>query len=65
MDSLFAAHPALTVGEEQNRRVRCGNDFAYEGVPGTFRLYDEAGEFLALAESGEGRMKVIKSFFEV
>ena len=65
VDSLFAAHPALTVGEEQNRRVRCGNDFAYEGVPGTFRLYDEAGEFLALAESSEGRMKVIKSFFEV
>ena len=65
LDSIFRAYPPLTLGEEETRRVRCGNDFATEAEAGTYRLYDGEGAFLALAESSEGRMKTIKNFFEV
>ena len=65
LDSIFRAYPPLNLGEEETRRVRCGNDFAAEAEAGTYRLYDGEGAFLALAESSEGRMKTIKNFFEV
>lgn len=65
LDSLFRAYPALTVNAEQNRRVRCGNTIRTEAANGTYRLYDEAGEFLALAAAESGIMTTIKNFFEV
>ena len=65
LDSIFRAYPSLTLGEEETRRVRCGNDFPAPAMTGTYRLYDSAGAFLALAEASEGRMKTIKNFFEV
>ncbi len=65
LDSLFRAFPALTLKGEEVRRVRCGNDFPTAAEGGTYRLYDESGAFLALAEALEGRMKTIKNFFEV
>ena len=65
LDSLFRAFPALTLKGEEVRRVRCGNDFPTAAAGGTYRLYDESGAFLALAEALEGRMKTIKNFFEV
>ena len=65
LDSLFRAYPALTVDEEQNRRVRCGNTIRMETTDGSYRLYDAAGEFLALAEAKDGIVTTIKNFFEV
>jgi tRNA pseudouridine55 synthase len=65
LDSLFRAYPALKLGEEETRRVRCGNDFPAAAEAGTYRLYDGSGAFLALAEASAGRMKTIKNFFEV
>ena len=65
LDSIFRAYLSLTLGEEEARRVRCGNDFPTPAEAGTYRLYDPSGAFLALAESSEGRMKTIKNFFEV
>ena len=65
LDSIFRSWPVLTLGEEETRRVRCGNDFPTASEAGTYRLYDESGAFLALAEASEGRMKTIKIFFEV
>ena len=65
LDSIFRACPSLTLGEEEARRVRCGNDFATDSETGTYRLYDSAGAFLALGAASAGRMKTIKSFFEV
>ena len=65
LDSLFRAYPALNVDEEQNRRVRCGNTIRMEAADGTYRLYDTAGEFLALAEVKGGIVTTIKNFFEV
>ena len=65
LDSIFRAYPPLILGEEETRRVRCGNTFQTSAAAGTYRLYDESGAFLALAESAEGRMTTIKNFFEV
>ena len=65
LDSLFRDRPALTLDGEQTRRVLNGNDFSAENEPGEYRLYAPDGAFLALAEQGRGRMKIIKSFFEV
>ncbi len=65
LDSIFRAYPPLTLGEEETRRVRCGNDFPTPAAAGTYRLYDANGAFLALAEASAGRMTTIKNFFEV
>ena len=65
LDSIFRAYPPLTLEEKEARRVRCGNDFPTSAEDGTYRLYDEGGAFLALAEAAAGRMKTIKNFFEV
>ena len=65
LDSIFRAYPPLILGEEETRRVRCGNTFQTSAAAGTYRLYDESGAFLALAEAAEGRMTTIKNFFEV
>ncbi len=66
LDGLFAAHPALTVGAEAERRIRCGNEAALPEVPdGVFRVYGESGAFLALARTEAGVLTTIKSFFEV
>ena len=65
LDSIFRTYPSLTLGEEEARRVRCGNDFPTPAEAGTYRLYDGTGAFLALGSASEGRMKTIKNFFEV
>ena len=66
LDGLFAAHPALTVGAEAERRIRCGNDAALPDTPdGVWRVYGESGNFLALCRTEAGALKTIKSFFEV
>ena len=66
LDGLFAAHPALSVGAEAERRIRCGNDAALPDTPdGVWRVYGETGSFLALARTEAGVLKTIKSFFEV
>ena len=66
LDRLFNAHPALTVGAEAERRIRCGNEAALPGTPdGVWRVYGEGGAFLALSRTEAGTLKTIKSFFEV
>ncbi len=65
VDSLFAAHPAVTVSAQAERRCRNGNDFACGAPEGLVRVYSERGEFLMLGRSDGGRMHTVKSFFEV
>lgn len=65
LDSLFRAHPAMTLDEAQEKRCRCGNTFRAKAEDGTYRLYSEAGEFLALAAAKGGLVTTIKNFFEV
>ena len=65
LDSLFAAHPALTVGAKAERRIRCGNPADTKAPDGLYRVYAETGEFLALSLAERGELTTIKSFFEV
>lgn len=65
VDSMFLQHPALTLSEKQALRVRNGNTFSTREAEGTYRVYSQSGEFLALCQARDGVMTTVKSFFEV
>ena len=65
LDSMFLSYPACTLTEKQALRCRNGNAFSITLEKGTYRAYDQAGEFLMLAKVENGIMSTIKSFFEV
>lgn len=65
VDTLFTRHPAVTLTEKQALRTRNGNSFSIDLPDGTYRAYDEKGEFLMLAKVNGGIMSTIKSFFNV
>ena len=55
----------MKLTEKQALRCRNGNSFTIDLPEGTYRAYDEAGNFLMLAKVESGIMSTIKSFFEV
>lgn len=63
-DTLFAELPALSVGPEAERRIRTGSEVRCEGADGDYRVYGDSG-FLALSRLSGGKLRTIKSFFEV
>ena len=65
VDSLFTAHPAVTLTEKQEKRCRNGNSFSVSLDSGTYRAYSQSNEFLMLAKVEGGIMSTIKSFFDV
>lgn len=65
LDTMFAAYPALTLTENQEKRCRNGNSFSLAAPDGTYRVYAKNGEFLALSKVDGGVMSTIKSFFEI
>ena len=65
VDTLFFQHPAITLTEKQALRTRNGNSFSIDLEDGTYRAYDQNGEFLMLAKVECGVMSTIKSFFNV
>ena len=65
IDSMFTQHKAITLTEKQALRCRNGNAFSIDLPDGTYRAYDQTGEFLMLAKAESGVMSTIKSFFEV
>ena len=65
VDTLFVNHPAVTLTAKQTLRCRNGNAFSIDLPDGTYRAYDENGEFLMLAKVESGVMSTIKSFFGV
>ena len=65
VDTLFSREPACTASGEEERRIRCGNDYKTELPDGVYRVYGESGAFLMLGRAEAGVMKTIKSFFEV
>jgi len=65
VDSMFRNDPAVTLTEKQELRCRNGNSFTLGIADGTYRVYSQAGEFLALSKVYSGVMSTIKSFFEV
>ena len=65
VDGCFADLPALTLTAPQAKCVRNGLAFTCHGDEGEYRVYGPEGEFLALARIGDGKLSVVKSFFEV
>lgn len=64
VDSCFAHLPALRLTPAQAKRVRNGAPFTFP-QEGIWRAYGPGGEFLALCQGRDGRLEIIKSFFEV
>ena len=67
VDTLFAAHPSITVDAKQEWKIRNGQQITLPtGEVGRCRVYSESGAFLALSELSDGRiLTTIKSFYEV
>ena len=65
IDSMFHHFPAVTLTQKQELRCRNGNSFSISLADGTYRVYGQNGEFLALSQINNGIMSTIKSFFEV
>lgn len=65
IDSLFSAYPRLTLTANQEKQCRNGASFSIQRAPGRCRAYAQNGEFLALCEAIDGKLKTVKSFFEV
>ena len=65
VDSMFRNHPAITLTAKQETRCRNGNSFSIALEDGTYRVYGQNGDFLALSRVESGVMSTIKSFFEV
>lgn len=65
VDSLFSEHPAIGFSAAQTAKLKCGNILNVSAKNGTYRVYGENGDFLELANVSAGKLKTIKSFFEV
>lgn len=65
VDSLFSEHPAIDLSAAQTAKLKCGNILNISAKNGTYRVYGENDDFLALADISAGKLKTIKSFFEV
>lgn len=70
VDSMFSAYPCLTIDAADAKKARNGAEIATHAPLGqVFRVYDEGGVFLMIAEvvsrRGKQYLKTIKSFFEV
>lgn len=64
-DSLFADYPALTLGKRGADRVRHGAQVCQpEAEDGTYRIYGPEEEFLALGRVEQGKLLMVKSFFQ-
>lgn len=65
-DSLFSDRPALKVAEDAERKLRNGAPLHTPKLKdGEYRVYNQAGDFLLLAQVANGELKTVKSFFEV
>ena len=65
VDSMFRQYPAVTLTEKQEKCCRNGVAFTCNLAEGTYRVYGQNGEFLALSHMVEGKLTIIKSFWAV
>ena len=65
VDSMFKNHPPVTLTEKQEKCCRNGVAFTTNLAEGTYRVYGQNGEFLALSHMVEGKLTTIKSFWAV
>ena len=65
VDSMFLAHPPVTLTEKQEKCCRNGVAFTCNLPEGTYRVYAANGEFLALSRMVDGKLTNVKSFWAV
>lgn len=67
VDAYFAGCPVLILKPAAEKKVRNGMTLVLPDAPsaGEYRVYSEAGEFLALSRVSQGKLITIKSFFQV
>ena len=65
VDSMFAQYEAVKLTPNQEKRCRNGGSFSIQLPDGTYRVYGQNQEFLALTKAESGIMSTIKSFFEI
>ena len=65
VDSMFTQYPAITLTEKQEKCCRNGVAFTCKLNEGTYRVYGQNGEFLALSHMVEGKLTNIKAFWAV
>lgn len=65
VDTLFSALPELKVPESTANRLKTGIIIKISAADGDYRVYSDSGEFLLVGKVENGKLKTIKSFFEV
>lgn len=65
LDTLFYGFNRITVTDGAEKKLRNGSIVNISASDGKYRVYSESDEFLLLGEVYNGRLKTIKSFFEV
>lgn len=65
VDTLFSALPELKVTESTANRLKTGNIIKISAADGDYRVYSDSAEFLLVGKVENGKLKTIKSFFEV
>ena len=66
VDRLFRDRPELVLAPAEEKKVRNGMTAVLPGLAaGEYRAYSQGGEFLALCQARGGKLKAVKSFFEV
>jgi len=65
VDSMFQQYPAVILTEKQEKCCRNGVAFTTNLPDGTYRVYAQNSEFLALSHMVEGKLTTIKSFWAV
>ena len=67
VDAYFAGRPVLILKPAAEKKVRNGMTLVLpDALPAReYRVYSEAGEFLALSRVSQGKLITIKSFFQV
>ena len=66
VDTLFSQYEKVTVSGKKEKICRNGGEFSATDVKdGYCRVYSESGEFLMLGSANGGKIRTVKSFFEV
>jgi len=65
LESLFADKERALLSPNQEKIIRNGGEFSCNYSAEEYTAFSESGEFLALCRVSEGKMRVIKSFYEV
>jgi len=63
-DSVFYKYPEIRLNEKQSARIKNGVFVSAPGIEETkkYRVYDNIGQFICVAQCIEGRLHIIKSF---